>query len=110
MKKGDYLVAKDNFTRTIWILKYYTLSGKTVDETPKDTIDFIKNQKYLISYADNDIVRIYYNNDETVDFALNNNDTRHEYYEDLFYVFNLNDRKAKLIRLNKIANEKILEN
>jgi len=109
MKKGDYLVAKENFTRTIWTVTRKDSTGEVLSVTQKNIVDFIKNQKYLISDTNNETVKVYYNNDDTVHFSLYKNNNRYEYYDNLFYIFNLNDRKAKLIRLNKIANEKILD-
>jgi hypothetical protein len=99
MKIGDYLIAKDDISRTIYLTRIDNLSGKILSVLEKHKMIFSKNEKYIVTDINNNIVTISYGINDRVKFSLiNDSNNLYEYYKNIFF----DTRFLKLNKLNKI--------
>lgn len=100
MKIGDYLIAKDEITRTIYSITFDKISGEFISVAEKHKIVFNKNKKYIIKDINDNLITILYGKNNSAKFSLINDGNKYyEYYKNIFF----DQRFLKLNKLNKIT-------
>lgn len=113
MKPGDYLIAKEDFSRIIFYVTRDNTTGLVLEVKEGNNAKFTKNTKYEITkiFKDQpskiDVIEIKIN-DDYINFSLNETkSTYFEYYKDLFSDI-LITRKEKLNNIYKSQKPELI--
>lgn len=103
----EYLIAKDDFSRKVYIRTYQ--DNKVLNNQELSTVDFKKNQKYFITCKNEKTLKIICDNIE-IEFSLYKNNIRNEYYENIFYKDIYNLKQERLDKLESLKKIKVFYN